>query len=271
MSDDDLVIHPNDELRKQTSDLLTQEARPLGDIISDQQMNVVCIDESGSMGECINYGETKQKIDLMKNALERWIKSRFQKTEKTRLGLVAFSSRANVLIEISDDERSILSCVRELRPRANTAMDKGLQESISILKKHNVGDNVPRVLLISDGEPDSQPRVNAVINQHKNSLIIVDTIFIGPERKETCWECNGDGVTLGVKCRACNGRGHRLSAYLEFMKTIAETTGGVFEMITSEKDFDKKFEDVADRQLLLGPGAKQLKEKEEKPRGVIHL
>jgi len=40
MSDDDLVIHPNDELRKQTSDLLTQEARPLGDIISDQQVSL---------------------------------------------------------------------------------------------------------------------------------------------------------------------------------------------------------------------------------------
>lgn len=271
MNDDNLVPHPDDTLRKQTSDLLEKENRPLGDIITDRQMNVVCIDESGSMGECINYGETRRKIELMKNALERWIKTRFRKTEKTRLGLVAFSSQANVLIEISEDERAILSCVQELRPRSNTAMDKGLSQAIAVLKKHNIGDNVPRVLLISDGEPDSIKRVVDVIKQHKNSLIIVDTIFIGPERKETCCDCDGDGNTLAGKCVPCKGKGYRISTYLEFMQELANMTGGVFEMITSEKDFDKKFEDIADRQLLLGPGAKQLKEKEEKPRGVIHL
>ena len=40
------------------------------------------------------------------------------------------------------------------------------------------------------------------------------------------------------------------ASYVEFMKKIASMTGGIFEQITSEKEFETKFLKVATRPLL---------------------
>ncbi len=269
MSDEDLIIHPDDKLRAQEQ--ISEGAISLEEMASNIQMNVVTVDVSDSMNYPIGYEGKIRKIELIKRALERWVRKRFNSNENTRIGLVSFSRAAEVLIEVTGDMEEIVRCVGELRTQSNTAMDKGLQEALRMLKQHQSNtDSLQRILLVSDGEPDSQNAVNTIIEQNKDKLITVDTIFIGRERREDCMRCDGTGKNLaGIACTYCDGKGHILSPFLQFMKKIAEATGGVFDMITDESKFDEDFAKTADR-LLLGSGAPKLEEETKSP-GVIHL
>ncbi len=269
MSDEDLIIHPDDKLRAQEQ--IQEGAISLEEMATNIQMNVVTVDVSDSMNYPIGYEGKTRKIELIKRALERWVRKRFNTNENTRIGLVSFSRAAEVLIEVTGDMEEIIRCVGELRTQSNTAMDKGIQEALRLLKQHQSNkDSLPRILLVSDGEPDSQQAVNTIIEAHKDKLITVDTIYIGKEKREDCMRCDGTGKDLAANdCHFCEGKGHILSPYLQFMKKIAEATGGVFDMITDENSFEEDFEKTADR-LLLGSGAPKLEEETKSP-GVIHL
>lgn len=269
MSDSDLIIHPDDKLKtKEKQDLI--RGGSLYEMAKDQELSVVAIDVSSSMGQTISYsGSGKRKIELMKGALQSWIKNSFHKNNRTRLGLVQFSYGAEVLIEITENEMQLLDKVVEIEPRGMTDMHDGLTLAIGQLKKYEknrLEDTIPRILLISDGQPGSQPKVNAVIEKHKDTFIVVDVIYIGLEEKEDCPGCSCN--PLG--CGRCD-KGYIYSAYFRFMKKIADATGGIFKVITEEKDFEEEFAKVGTR-ALLGTGQDLLGEgKKEERKGPIIL
>ncbi len=222
--DESLIVVPGQEATD-AQKAIADEAFDFGELSDSCQMNVFALDVSGSMQSSIDSeGRGIQKIELLKKALERYINHRFEKHPDSRVGLVAFESHIHVMIEITDDVNELITEARGLTAGGSTAMHKGLQRAISMLNK-NKGTHIPRIILISDGAPDSQEAVVDVIQQHRETRIIVDCIYIGATSE---WD----------------------SHYVEFMKKIADMTGGIFEQITSEKEFETKFLKVANRPLL---------------------
>ena len=240
--DESLIVIPGQDA-KDAQSAIAEEAFDFGETQSELQMNVFALDVSGSMQSSVSAeGHGMQKIELLKKALERYINQRFQKHPSSRVGLVAFESYIHVLIEITDNEQELIAEARGLTAGGGTAMHKGLTRAISMLDK-NKGSYIPRIILISDGAPDSPEAVVDVIESNKEKRIIVDCIYIG-ERTE--YDSN----------------------YIDFMKNIAKITGGIFEHITSEKEFEQKFLKVADRPLL-GAGTPDVDAPDEK--GTICL
>lgn len=213
-----------------------------GELQDSTQMNVFTLDVSGSMEATVtDDGIGMKKIDLLKKALERYINNRFQKHPDSRVGLVAFESNVHVMIEITDDVNELIVEARGLTAGGSTAMHKGLTRAIQMLDA-NKGSYIPRIILISDGAPDNQDLVVDVINQHREKRIIVDCIYIGESSEHDQY-------------------------YIDFMKNIARITGGIFEQIRSEKEFELKFLKVANRPLL-GAGDP---DKAEEAKGPICL
>ncbi len=106
-------------------------------------------------------------------------------------------------------------------------MDLGLQDSLSIIAK--VGDRwMPRLVIVSDGQPDSQERVIDVIQANKDVKLSIDTLYIG----------SAQGWRGGA------------SPYAQFMKELSERTGGTFTIISSEEEFERKFLAATTRPML---------------------
>lgn len=223
MKEDSLIKVPGQEA-EDAQKAIADEAFDFGELSDSTQMNVFAVDVSGSMQSSVGVEGRMAKIDLLKKALKRYIEHRYEKHPDSRVGLVAFESYVHMLIEITDDPEEIIRESQALTAGGGTAMHKGLQRAISMLEK-NKGTHIPRIILISDGAPDSQDAVADVISQHRDKRIIVDCIYIGDTAE---WD----------------------STYVEFMKKIAAMTGGTFEQITSEKEFEQKFLKVANRPLL---------------------
>ena len=248
-----LIISPNaPKQEKTTEDLILSGALDLGELVDNIEQTVFCLDISGSMAASVsgswNTGpEDPPKIKLLKKSLERYISNRFQKNPDSRVGLVAFESRVHMLIDITDDERALLKKAAALKPMGSTRMDKGLKKSILLLKKSSK-NWIPRIVVISDGAPDSRSKVVEVIENNKNLRIIIDALYIGQENES--W----------------GGLMH-----IEFMRELAERTGGVFEHISSKEEFDTKFLAVANRSLLTAGVPESKEDVSSHQGGVIHL
>lgn len=169
------------------------------------------------------------KINLLKKALERYIQDRFQKNPDSMLGLVSFESSAHVLIEMTNDEKELVRQVENIWTGGSTNMAMGMYRAINLIGRSKK-NWIPRIVLMSDGAADNQDDVVDVISQYQDKRIIIDCIYIG---------AGGNDI------------------YIEFLKQIAERTGGIFEQITSESEFEQKFLKVANRKLL-GTGLAQL-------------
>ena len=242
--DDSLIVVPGQEAQE-AQKAIADEAFDFGELSDSTQMNVFALDVSGSMQAGVDPENRRggmQKIELLKKALERYINHRFEKHPDSRVGLVAFESYIHVLIEVTDNVEELLAEARGLTAGGGTAMHKGLQRAISMLAK-NKGTHIPRIILISDGAPDSPEAVADVLSQHRDKRVIVDCIYIGATSE---WD----------------------ATYVDFMKKIADMTGGIFEQITSEKEFETKFLQVANRPLL---GAGTPPDETEKESGPICL
>lgn len=238
MGDKDLIKAPESKPEKTPEDSILAGAKDFSEFLDDIEQTVFLCDTSGSMSSPINAGEQTTKIELLKKSLDRYLERRFQKNAHSRVGLVAFETSVHVLVEITDNEAEIRKAVKGLHPMGSTRMHKGLQRAINLLKKTS-RSWIPRIVLISDGMPDSQQAVVDVMDQYQHLRIVVDAIYIGPQSE---WD----------------------SVYVEFMRQLAIRTGGVFEMITGEADFQQKFLKVAER-LLIGAGKPGKDEGEKGP------
>jgi Mg-chelatase subunit ChlD len=243
MSDEDKLIKvPGGkvEQRDPMEILVSGAADDLKDFTGSMEQTTFLVDESGSMLDRIHGHESKNKMDLLKFCLERYIRRRFQKNPKSRVSLVAFESVARELVPLTDNEKEIIAAVQKLRPKRSTRMDEGLELAIKGLHAASE-DWIPRIVLISDGAPDSMEAVVDVMDQYRDTRIIIDAIYIGEVDNYN-------------------------AMYVEFMKEIAQRTGGVFETINNEATFEQKFLKVAERPLLGAGNPKQ-----EKKHGTFHL
>lgn len=248
-----LIVSQTQAPAKTDEELILGGALDLDELADNIEQTVFLLDVSGSMRDpldCDEYGYSTSrdpentKIEMLKKALKRYIQTRFKKNPQSRVGMVVFHSRVNVVIDITDDEQELLLKASTLTVGGSTAMDRGLERAISLLKKSSKSW-IPRIVLISDGMPDSQERVVNVIQNHQGTRIIIDTLYIGT-------------ITP------------RLETYVQFMREIAERTGGVFEHIANSKEFEQKFLQVANRPLL-GAGQPKVGDGRQHQGGTIQL
>lgn len=240
--------------QKTPEDLILDGALDLDELVDNIEQTVFLLDISSSMNGYITSddwswddppGSRETKISLLKKALSRYIRTRFEKKPDSRVGMVAFETNVHVLVDITDDEQELLRRAETLRGRGTTKMDKGLARAIGLLKKSSKSW-IPRIVLISDGAPDNQKAVVRVIENNKHLRIIIDALYIGSEDE-------------------------RDNMYIQFMRELAERTGGVFEQIASEEEFEAKLLGVANRPLL-GAAKPQLTGNVQQHRGgVIQL
>ena len=139
------------------------------DTVKRAPTTVVCvIDVSGSMGTqaLINTGKSTNEsygltsLDLVKHSLKTIIKSL---TKDDKLSLVSFSTKARVVLELTDmDDKGrdiAIEALNELRLETSTNLWDGLQRGMEVLKKRKSDDiqHNTAILLLTDGVPNIIP------------------------------------------------------------------------------------------------------------------
>jgi Ca-activated chloride channel family protein len=101
------------------------------------------IDVSGSMGY-------DNRLDLVKRSMEMLIQ---QLTDRDRVGIVAYGSRAHVVLEPTPahQRRRIIEAVRRLYPGGSTFAEAGLRLGYQMANRQYVAGYTNRIVLCSDG------------------------------------------------------------------------------------------------------------------------
>ncbi|MEM2057337.1 MAG: VWA domain-containing protein [Thermoproteota archaeon] len=140
---------------------------------------VLTLDTSGSMGDTFMPGTTK--IDILKEAAKHLI-NLFKTTRgNIRVGIVTFSSTANLRSDLTNDYDKLLSVISGLRHGGSTAMGDALSISLRTLLRQSE-ESYKAIILLTDGKSNtgSNPR-DVLYNEFKRapSSIPVFTIGIG--------------------------------------------------------------------------------------------
>ena len=240
MSDDEQALiydAYNKPIKSDPNDLISQGAMDFDAMVSNFVLHVFCVDNSGSMWCPINDGERITKMELLKKAATKYVEHHYaeqkeREGDQSRMALINFETEASIRVPLTDNEMDITSSIQELQAMGSTNMASAMRLALDMLKQHDNEWFLPRIILISDGQPDSQDRVVDVVESHANQRVTIDCIYIG---KDTEYQ----------------------KSYVQFMKELARITDGMFEMITSAAEFEQKFLKVAERKLL-GPGKLQI-------------
>jgi Mg-chelatase subunit ChlD len=105
----------------------------------------LCVDVSASMKE-------QSKLRYAKIALAGLAKAAVEKGD--RVGIVAFSNVGNVVTPLTDDYRTIMGSVIQLRADQYTNIGNGLLRARTMLLHDNSG-NKKHIILITDGQPNA--------------------------------------------------------------------------------------------------------------------
>lgn len=180
---------------------------------SDAPVSIgIVFDVSGSMG-----GE---KIQKARRALERFINSSHPKDEYF---LIAFNSRAQLLMDRSRDGEAVLQKLTLVQPRENTALYDAAYLGIERVTR---GSHQKKALLIiSDGQ-DNSSRYNfgEVRRLMKESDVVTYAVGINDR--------NDVGTALGMQGQA-------------FLDELTSVTGGKAFYPNSDVEMDEIFERIA--------------------------
>jgi molecular chaperone DnaK len=143
---------------------------------------VFAIDVSGSMGDDNKLENAKQA--LLKNAKDLLA---FY-GEACKLGVVSFSSQAEIVCEPTGDLRDLEDKVRQMTPQDTTAMDLGIHKALKLAMRTPVGAD-REIVMLTDGMPDNDRRqrtLDAAIEVKDKGVTLsivgvpgqVDTVFL---------------------------------------------------------------------------------------------
>jgi len=165
---------------------------------------VALVDTSSSMYADF-YGMSR--LDGAQRAVRAFVTASSPKF--THIGLVSFDSYAETLVPPTKNYMQ-LQTVR-LQTTGSTNMGDGLAAC--------TGLDPQRVILLSDGQPNSQLRVREALHEYTERKIKVDTVAIG-------------------------------EADLDFMREIAELTGGTFKHIKHPDELAEHYKALETRAYL---------------------
>lgn len=140
---------------------------------------VICLDTSRSM---FRTDYEPNRFNCCINAIKELIKTRFEKDSRSAFAIVAFSDSAQKVLDFTSFEDRLIDILDSLTIGGKSNMADGLGVSIKVLiaELRKVMANIPRILIISDGNY-TQSAIDPMKMAHlaKGLSIKIDAIRIG--------------------------------------------------------------------------------------------
>lgn len=134
---------------------------------------VFVVDVSGSM-----RGEGR--LELVKDSLRELAKN-LRRGDK--VGLVAYSTSATVISDLTDDKYKILEAIERLKPEGSTNIEEGLSFGYKIARNGFEAGKINRIILASDGIANTgKITAEEILNQVRSEVykgITLTTIGVG--------------------------------------------------------------------------------------------
>lgn len=158
---------------------------------------VLTIDVSGSM-------EHENRIGLVQQAALTFL--HLLPLGKSECAVTSFNSKSYIVQDFTTDREKLTDAVLSLLPNGGTNYDAGLLNSPGgSLKVSEAGKNKKIVIFLTDGEPNSEPMVDEIVNEAIRQ------------------NCSIYSVVVGMKAPQC-------------LKDISTRTGGLwFENVTTQE------------------------------------
>ncbi|TFG05329.1 MAG: VWA domain-containing protein [Promethearchaeota archaeon] len=140
---------------------------------------VVVFDVSRSM---FRRDFAPSRLEAVKQAIEAFVARKLTLDNRDRVALVAFSSKGNVVSELTNEPDILRSSLRAIKASGSTGIGEGLAVAIQLLVKEiqALGQKIFRVILISDGKPWGSTidpfKMTTLASRMK---IYIDTVGIG--------------------------------------------------------------------------------------------
>jgi molecular chaperone DnaK (HSP70) len=181
-------------------------------------------DLGGGAAECIvllidlSYSMEGWKLKTTKKAVKEFIRIKTEGSRKKDfIGCVTFGSDAKTEAPLTQDFEKVERKVNGLNCKGTTNMAAGFAESIRCLEKSEDKKLGKRIIMLSDGEPNSTSDVRRELKKVLKKKIKVDTV----------------------------GAGDYYNA--DLLKEIAEDTGGQFEAAKNIQDLIQAFTSLAEK------------------------
>jgi Ca-activated chloride channel homolog len=195
---------------------------------------MLAIDTSRSMGAT---DVSPSRLAAAQNAANRLVDL---VPKKFRIGVVSFSSRAQLALAPTADRALVREAIGTLRPREGTAIGDAVLLSVRLGLRQRGSDGVippTTVLMISDGARDggrTAPRVAA--QRARASHVPVYTVLVGTPNGVVQHELPG-GYRETI----------RVPTSPETLQLIANTTGGLFFRAASNEQLREVYENLGSR------------------------
>ncbi|MHA1651818.1 MAG: VWA domain-containing protein [Candidatus Helarchaeota archaeon] len=113
---------------------------------------VICMDISRSM---FRRDFAPSRLEAVKKGIQEFIRRKHEIDNRDRIALIAFSSKANVLAELTNEPDILISSLEPVKAGGTTGIGEGLAVAIQLLVKEIqiIGEKTFRIILISDGKP----------------------------------------------------------------------------------------------------------------------
>ena len=215
--------------------LIVAVARPSATIAVPRERAtvVLAMDTSGSM-TATDVAPTR--LDAARSAADSFLE---QLPERFRVGVVSFSSQAQVLASPTDDRALVRETLGSLEAEGGTALGEAILRSVEAAgaaagEGEQAAEPPPvSILLLSDGANSTGPEPTETAREAEAAGIPIYTIALGTP----------DGIVEGTD-RAGNARTIRVPPDPETLAEIAEMTDGRFFDAPTEEDLRCVYEEV---------------------------
>ncbi len=143
---------------------------------------------SMSSPECIvllidlSYSMEGWKLSTTKQAVSEFLKIKGEtKSGKDLIGCAVFASHARIVCPLTKDFRYIADKVKKMRTEGSTNMADGLKQAHRCLKENKNKELKSRIIMLSDGEPDSKMQVRRMVDKLAEERVRVDTVGAGKD------------------------------------------------------------------------------------------
>ncbi len=113
---------------------------------------VICLDISRSM---FRRDFAPSRLEAVKKAISEFVTRKNQIDNRDRVAVVAFSSKGNIVSELTNEPERIIGSLGSLKAAGTTGIGEGLAVAIQLLVKEiqALGQKIFRIIMISDGKP----------------------------------------------------------------------------------------------------------------------
>lgn len=212
-------------LQEQQQEILSQIRQKSLSLLKAAMENsedvVLCLDVSGSM-----VGE---RIAALKKAVKGFILAKGKINPRDRIGMVTFGRGAKIVFDLTENREEIKEKILALEANNGTPMGEALSLTREILSKPIRRQS--RVILLSDGcanGPDDPGKTRQEARLLAKLKVTIDTI----------------GISAGSTAEFDEN----------FLKEIAEITGGIYSRVEDISKLPEKFVKLAPSRAMLSSG-----------------